>query len=60
MDDMLSSVTLKLSDFGIGGSGSVTTNNYTYNLLASRGESSRGQIEAIRREDQYNKRRGGY
>ena len=60
IDDMLSSVTLKLSDFGIGGSGSVTTNNYTYNLLASRGESSRGQIEAIRREDQYNKQRGGY
>lgn len=60
IDDMLSSVTLKLSDFGIGGSGSVTTNNYTYNLLASRGESSRGQLEAIRREDQYNKQRGGY
>lgn len=60
IDDMLSSVTLKLSDFGIGGSGSVTTNNYTYNLLASRGESTRGQIEVVRREDQYNKQRGGY
>lgn len=60
IDDMLSSVTLKLSDFGIGGSGSVTTNNYTYNLLASRGESTRGQIEVVRRENQYNKQRGGY